>query len=465
MCINIAVQILLISSCLAIIKPSQAIECQNTAGFTFTNVTCPDETYCVFDNRYDQTDNLFSQPVLTQSVFGLPIGCCPNVLSTPCYPSRPFSGVVGCCPEFSSCCTQVQQGQEVLIGCASDREQCCGTRICAEGYKCCDSIAGVCCPELLRCANRTEFIQNGGNTSCLVPYDQVYDGLSLISFNMTFNATDNRYEFNATFDPQNYTFPQVMNDTFPCATERCFANDTCAIGYANFTTIEVLSLPPGTPPSFTYFPSDTTFNLSFRETSRELGCCPADSTPCGQQPVGLGPYPAEYNYDATDGIIGCAGPDEECCAPYICPPAMKCCRSRATFRGNLTNLIDFNFTLIPTIRFQQMCCPVNVSTCCEVEVPSIFSNTNVGMIPYCGKGDSCEEPMFGIDSNIGLNGPIDGYEAVEITLEEYSDTLLDRRLFFPNPRSLCFFDPSSQGLGCGICAGDTAIPIDCAVPP
>lgn len=445
------------------------IQCAPPSGAQFTNISCPNGTYCVYDNRYDQTRPFDNQPIVTQVVAGLPIGCCPNNLPTACYPSRPLAGVMGCCPEFSTCCIDNDPYIETFVGCASSVDQCCGPRVCAPGYKCCDSILGACCPSLSRCANETELVTGAGATGdldfCREPYNVTFLGQEITNFTITTNATTNLTVFNATVANTTYLFPRTLNETFPCGTERCYLNNTCVVGHANETSIKVVSLPPGTPASFTYFPNGTVFNITHRARTKELGCCPPNTTGCGQNPAGLGPYPAEYDYDLTDGMIGCAGPDEECCAPFICPAGMSCCRSTASWQGNRTNLIDFNLTLLEGIRFQQICCPTNTSTCCAVEVPSIFSNTNIGVLPYCGKGDSCDEPMFGLDSKSGLSYSIVGFPSPQTTVANYTATLLDRRANYPQPRFDCFPNNPKEGLGCGLCTGTTAIPVDCSASP
>ena len=446
--------------------------CVSTSGATFTGVTCPNGTYCVFDSRYDQYD-LAVQPIVTQTVGGMPIGCCPEELSTPCYPGRPYSGLLGCCPALTYCCVDAYPYQEHWVGCAEDLSQCCGSQICAKGYACCDPIDGVCCPNLLRCANNTEVeAYNSTNAPrCLDQYDLLYSTVNVTSITLT-NSTNGTIVINATLEVVNATRPSPFNQTYECANQRCYLNDTCVVAWANLTLMQVWDVPDGTPHTFTYIPYGSNVTFTTIENSTEIGCCPPNTTACSSSVLGFDPYPAENDISSLfTTLLGCAKADEECCAPTICPSGMKCCRTRASYQGDLAQLINAanysntgNLTLIDSIIFQSHCCPINTSTCCAVEIPSIFTNTNLGVLPYCGKGDSCEEPMFGIDSKLGITSSIDGYQGVEITVQEYVDGLLAQRFDVAASRTGCFFDPNDQGLTCGFCQGESAVPIGCTPP-
>jgi hypothetical protein len=424
----------------------------------------------VFDSRYDQTDPTV-QPTVTQTVGGLPIGCCPNELSTPCYPGRPYAGLLGCCPAFSYCCVDAYPYNEHWVGCVEDLAQCCGSIMCPVGYACCDTIEGICCPTLLRCANQTEVDSDSSGARCLEQYDLLYSSVNVTDFNYTFD-TDGSFTINATLETVNITRPSAFNETYECANVRCYLNDTCVVAWSNLTLMQVWDVPDGTPHTFTYLPDGSNVTFTVVENSTEVGCCPPNTTACSTSVLGFGPYPAEYDIGTMfTRILGCAREDEECCAPTICPAGMKCCRTRASYQGNVTQLINaanysqtLNLTLLEAITFQSNGCPINTSTCCSVELPSIFTNTNLGVVPYCGKGDSCNEPMFGIDSKTGITGQIDGYESVDISLQDYINGLLFFRYDVASSRTGCFFDPDDQGLACGFCQGPSAVPIGCTPP-
>jgi len=467
---------ILILLLIASLASAQDIVCVSTSNATFTNITCPNGTYCVYDNRYDQY-NLAVQPIVTQTVGGLPIGCCPNALSTPCYPGHPYNGIMGCCPPFSFCCMDNNPYLNHWIGCADDLEQCCGSQICGKGYVCCDPIHGTCCPKLLRCANETEMFRHFVDTNstdipcCLEPYNLTYSGANVTFCNIT-TTPEGGISVDCNLTQANISNPNVFNETYPCGCGRCYTNDTCVLGYSNLTFVVAVDVPPGTPHTFTYYPDGTNLTVFTSENSTEIGCCPNNTTPCSNDVLGFGPYPAEHNFNLQmTRLLGCAKPGEECCAPYICPVDMTCCRARSSFHGNLSSLITAsnysftqNLTLLDMIAFQQICCPTNTSTCCVVETPSIFTNTDLGVVPYCGKGDSCDEPMFGLDSRLGLTLPIVGYPAVQISLEDYVDGLL-ARTNVESSRFGCVFDPASVGTTCGFCEEQSAFPITCVNSP
>jgi hypothetical protein len=363
------------------------------------------------------------------------------------------------------CCTINGPFTESWSGCALNLQQCCGQNICGYGYKCCNEITGSCCPEFLRCANQTELFLNNNTEHCLHPYNLSFVGSVLDSINGTCDNVTGVCTLNATLS--NTTFPpiDIFNDTYACGQVRCMDNDTCVSGYGNVTVVEATKVPDGTPFSFTYYPDGTVFNITAQETEAAMGCCPRNTVGCATNVLGFGPYDAKYNFDlSVNSLLGCAAPDEECCSPFICPVGMSCCRARSSYRGELGQLITANgyfsaqnFSLLDVIYFQQICCPTNTSKCCVMEVPSIFSNTNVAIVPYCGKGDSCDQPMFSMDSATGLADALNGQEAFQISINDFIVGLYYQRTQVDGSRDDCtIIGTPTSGLGCGICEGTEA---------
>lgn len=404
-------------------------------GFNYTyNFSCPINTTCVVDDRFDPPNQLLT---------AIPVGCCPDNLPQACFRDDAFMGIDGCCRENQACCYTAAPLQRRWIGCAAGQEQCCFNQICPEGYFCCATSFGhTCCPRGTTCFSEDfEIYSDGPGSLGFLPAN--FTAL----FNVTFledlcipiegqffpvnfdlnntNITENREPCGGVIGdlkPEMWTvtLPNItLFNTTKCGKHMCAENDTCIMRYFNGTgmnytlnTSNPACIDYNPDPNFvnTWPPACTNVTLSLNENAHPVGCCPSNHTPCGPYPISFSPVEAELPqlWNPTMGMIGCVGPGETCCNPFICPVGMKCCSNKFTVNGtgpiypaNQTGRIVPDFLMGSVgepgvqglmIKFGQtmeMCCPEN-AYCCQIEVPYPKHYSPGGeFFSFCGVAPDC----------------------------------------------------------------------------
>lgn len=487
--------------------------------YTYTNFSCPVNTSCVVDDRFDPPNQLLTS---------VPVGCCPDNLTTGCFKNDAYTGLDGCCGPDQICCYTAAPLERRWLGCAETQNQCCFNQICPFNYTCCSTTFGhTCCPKGTTCFSENWEIYVNGNglppvnfTELLnvtfledlcIPIQGTFSPIRYILNNT--NVTENREaceDFLGDLKPTEWMVELAnLTDfaTTKCGRHLCISNDTCVIRYTNATLLNY-TLDINNPacvgnnpnPNYAYWwpKGCTNITRTLDLFEHPVGCCPANYTPCGQYDISFSPVPAELPqlWSPVAGMIGCAAPEETCCYPFICPSGMKCCSNKFTINGtgpvypvNQTGRITPNFLMGSVedpdtkglmIKFGQtfnMCCPEN-TYCCQVEVPYPQHYGLKGeFFSFCGIDANCTidayRPNF-ITFSQDLTG-----QAIQQT-ESLLDVLSEGYIPPPsgsNKKAVCWmgYDDNKYYIrSCGQLGGDFQnpptvnnpdIPITSSIPP
>lgn len=397
----------------------------------FPAFRCPNNTHCVVSDIGGNSLGSGSQG----GIFSLlPVGCCPDHLTTHChYNGTSYSGLLGCCPPESVCCVASHSGLDYLAGCAVSAEQCCDERICEEGYKCCRSSRGsTCCPNATVCRDSDHYL----------PAQFTTDGIRTMRISSFFNITadqmcipaDYRGGYNTTDNTRPVGYPLIIVQ-FPavdgtvnrsgfyvtgivetpnvtvCGSQMCYADDVCIHRYRNMSKTRVyrnLTIPACANAKMMNETEWT--NGCFRvdaiteTTSFAAGCCAAGKTPCGahdhtfdQHAINAHASPFLY-----DPIMGCAGENETCCHPFICPAGAQCCTAKRQVFGKDVDMALLrddlgNRSFASNNEGHNFCCPAE-AVCCEY-IPNHVKERTVSMrsksVPFCGTDSTCTRNFFG----------------------------------------------------------------------
>lgn len=428
-------RLLFICAGLTYITLSIAQDCMhpNAAfNYSYPNYSCPINSTCVVDTRYDPPNQMLTS---------IPVGCCPLESPKGCMKSDGYTGIDGCCGENQTCCYTASPLKRRWIGCADHENQCCINQICPANYFCCNTNFGhSCCPNGTTCfaqnfqvyvdgpgsipVNFTELVNVSFTEDYCIPIE---GGTTLIQYTLNnTNITENRESCGpdvlGDLKPEEWMV-NLMNftnfTTEKCGRHLCAENDTCVNRHYNGTLIlyelnmteTICQMYDPNPIYVNIWPSECTISVPTpRIFEFPVGCCPTNYTPCGPYNISFEPVPAElpHVWTPTMGMIGCAGPDETCCQPYICPAGMKCCSNKFTINGtgpiypaNQTDRITPNFLrgsvgvenvtglMIGLGQTQNICCPEN-AYCCQVEAPFPASfNGGNEFFAFCGLYPNC----------------------------------------------------------------------------
>ncbi len=393
---------------------------------TFNAYGCPGNASCVVAASQGQS---------TVQQMYIPIGCCPDTLPTPCITNTTsYYKLQGCCPQGQVCCTSTGMAASTFMtGCAKSARQCCVNNICPENYYCCrQGSKATCCPKGTLCRNDDFFVSvaptgyNGTNVriSTFFPEinaDQMCIPLHITSdINLTFTdgfptfyplvMTEYLYDVPSGGTLQYVSDVNRTPDVSPCGRGYCFDTDECVSRYRNISKPRIFR-NPGFDCSKAKMmnPLDWDagcFELGYETevASYEAGCCPQNTTACGAHVHTFTPY--EINSHASPflyhQVFGCAGENETCCYPFMCPAGAQCCTARRQVDGvdidlqNLTAL--FGPGLLATVNEgYNFCCPED-AYCCEFIPPSAsnmqFASRRAKAVPFCGMDDTCTRDYY-----------------------------------------------------------------------
>ena len=324
-----------------------------------------------------------------------------------------------------------------MMGCALRQEQCCVDRICPVGYRCCVSPLGTtCCPQDTICRGSDVFVPTtfaienatearlstfvnvsdtqlclpitsevGSPTDPLVPVGPYYEFPPYI-----IETTFSGIQTVPGIDQFYYRVVDIMpsQNVTACGRQMCNLGDECIYRYRNLTrpfiaqnTSDPICLGRKLMDQSAWDDGCYFYKPEHVEESYPVGCCPADTTPCGAHQYTFNQYEVNAHDSPVlyDTMTACVYANETCCFPQVCPPATQCCTARRQIYGNITALKELyeNVTFISDNEGQTMCCPDD-AYCCEFiplnASPEIGRFTPQSMT-FCGLDDTCRFSYYG----------------------------------------------------------------------